>query len=138
VIYYAVSQMGPDSPQTPPPLHELEAEVMDEVWRQGSGTVREVMRALNERSDKERAYTTIMTILARLERKGVLEREKDGRGFVYRPRASREEYLEARAHAEVEALVEEFGDAALVNFARAMAKLDAARRERLRRLARRG
>jgi predicted transcriptional regulator len=137
-MYYAVSQMAPDSPQAPPPLHELEAEVMQELWQLGSATVREVMRALNERSEKERAYTTIMTIMARLERKGVLERHKDGKGFVYTPHASREEYLEARAHAQVEALIEEFGDAALVNFARAMAKLDADRRQRLQRLARRG
>jgi len=130
--------MTSESHENPPPLHELEAEVMQEVWRLGSATVREAMRALNERSDKQRAYTTIMTILARLERKGVLERRKDGKGFVYTPRATREEYLEARAHAEVESLVSEFGDAALVNFARAMAKLDAGRREKLRRLARRG
>lgn len=68
----------------------------------------------------------------------MLERQKEGRGFVYTPRASREAFLEARAQAEVEALVEEFGETALVNFARAMAKLDAPRRERLRRLARRG
>ena len=137
-MYYGGSQMASDAPQTPPPLHELETEVMQEVWRLGSGTVREVMDELNMRAEKERAYTTIMTILARLERKGVLERHKDGKVFVYTPRASREDYLEARAKAEVEALVEEFGDAALVNFARAMSKLDAGRRKRLHRLARRG
>lgn len=130
--------MAPETQGSPPPLHELEAEVMEEVWRQGSATVRAVLHALNERSDKQRAYTTIMTILARLERKGVLERQKQGKGFVYTPKATRDEFVEARAQAEVEALVEEFGDVALVNFARAMAKLDAGRRERLRRLARRG
>ena len=102
-----------------PALHELESEVMEEMWRRGSATVREVLHALNERSEKQRAYTTIMTILARLERKGVLERHKEGKGFVYTPRASREEYLECRAKTEVEALVDEFGDVALVHFARA-------------------
>lgn len=111
---------------------------MDEVWRLGSATVRDVLLALNERSDKQRAYTTVMTILARLERKGMLEREKHGKGFVYTPRATRDEYLEARAHAEVEALVDEFGEVALVHFAKAMAKLDPERSKRLRRLARRG
>jgi predicted transcriptional regulator len=118
-----------------PALHELESEVMEEVWRTGSATVREVMQALNERSEKQRAYTTIMTILARLERKGVLERQKQGKGFVYAPRATREAYLEARAQAEVTALVAEFGEAALVHFAREVAKLDAPRREKLRLLA---
>jgi predicted transcriptional regulator len=130
--------MAADARENTPPLHELETEVMDEVWRQGSATVRDVLHALNGRSDKQRAYTTIMTILARLERKGVLDRQKQGKGFVYTARATRDEYLQSRAQAEVEALVEEFGDVALVNFAREMAKLDGTRRERLRRLARRG
>lgn len=111
---------------------------MDEVWRLGSATVREVMAPLNERSDRQRAYTTIMTILARLERKGVLERHKDGKGFVYTARTSRDAFREARAQAEVEALVDEFGDAALVSFARTMQRLDARRRDQLRRLARGG
>ena len=120
-----------------PPLHQLEAEVMEEVWRQGSATVRDVLQALNARSDRERAYTTVMTIMARLERKGALERHKQGKGFVYTACAPREEYLDCRARAEVEALVEEFGDAALVHFTREMAKLDPDRRQRLRRLGRR-
>jgi predicted transcriptional regulator len=127
--------MSPDAHQSLPPLHELEAEVMEEVWRQGSVTVRDVLHALNERSEKQRAYTTIMTILARLERKGVLERQKQGKGFIYTPRATRDEYLELRAQAEVEALVGEFGDVALVHFAREVAKLDATRRKKLRLLA---
>lgn len=122
----------------PPVLHELESEVMEEVWRQGSATVREVLHALNESSGKERAYTTIMTILSRLERKGVLVRHKQGKGFIYSARATREEYLEALAEAEVEALVDEFGEVALVHFARNLAKLDPSRLEQLRRLARRG
>lgn len=130
--------MTSESPGGPPALHELESEVMEEVWRQGSATVRDVLNALNESSDKKRAYTTIMTILARLERKGVLVRQKQGKGFIYSARATREEYLEARAQAEVEALVDEFGEVALVHFARNLANLDPGRRERLRRLARRG
>lgn len=110
---------------------------MDEVWRQGSTTVRDVLRALNERTGRERAYTTVMTVMARLERKGALVREKHGKGFVYTPCAPREEYFDSRARAEVEALVEEFGDVALAHFAREMAKLDPGRRQQLRRVARR-
>ncbi|MEJ7893073.1 MAG: BlaI/MecI/CopY family transcriptional regulator [Solirubrobacteraceae bacterium] len=130
--------MSSSGPDIPPPLHEVEAEVMEEVWRLGEATVRDVLAALNEHSDKQRAYTTIMTVLARLERKGILERRKEGKGFVYAPRATREDYLEARAEAAVEALVDEFGEVALVNFAKQMSKIDGPRREQLRRLARRG
>ena len=40
---------------TPPPLHALEAEIMEEIWRQTEATVHEVRNALNARSPKERA-----------------------------------------------------------------------------------
>jgi predicted transcriptional regulator len=121
----------------PPQLHELESEVMDEVWRQGETTVRAVLEALNARAAKERAYTTIMTIMTRLDRKGMLTRRREGKADIYAPALSREDYQEARASAQVGALVDEYGDVALVHFARQMAKLDPGRREKLRRLARR-
>jgi len=112
---------------------------MEEVWRQGQPTtVRAVMDALNARATKERAYTTIMTIMRRLDDKQLLSREREGKTDIYSARLSREEYLEARARAEVGALVDEYGDAALVHFARHMDKLDRKRRDQLRRLARDG
>ena len=121
----------------PPALHELEAEVMEEVWRLGETNVRVVMDALNARADKQRKYTTIMTIMSRLDTKGVLSRRREGKADVYSAAISRDDYLEARARAEVGALVDEFGDVALVHFARQMNSLDPKRREQLRRLARR-
>ena len=123
--------------EVPPPLHELESEVMEEIWRQGRPmTVREVMDALNGRARKERADTTIMTIMQRLDGKGLLTRQREQKTHIYAPAISREDYLQARARAEVGALVEEYGDAALVNFARHIEQLDRKRREQLRRLAR--
>jgi predicted transcriptional regulator len=119
---------------TPPPLHELEAEVMEEVWRHEQVTVREVLEALN-RGSKERAYTTIMTVMSRLDAKGLLRRRRDGKTDVYRPRMSREQYLEARARAEVDGLVADYGDVALAHFARQLDSLDAKRRRQLRKLA---
>ena len=126
-------------PFVPPPLHELESEVMEEVWRHGGEiTVRDVLAALNARSDKERAYTTVMTIMRRLDDKRMLTRRRDGKTDLYQVRMSRDEYLEARSNAEVLAVVEQYGDHALVHFARAMAELDPKRRAQLRRLSRRG
>jgi predicted transcriptional regulator len=119
----------------PPALHELETEVMEEMWRQERATVRELMEAINARSRKPRAYTTYMTIMARLDGKGMLEREREGKTDVYWPRMDREAYLEARAQAEVQQLVDDYGDLALVHFARAMRTLDPARERALRRLA---
>ncbi len=65
-------------------LGKLEREVMDEAWRRGEVSVRDVYRAFDERM----AYTTLMTTLDRLYKKGLLERRKDGRAFLYAPRVS--------------------------------------------------
>jgi predicted transcriptional regulator len=121
----------------PPPLHELETEVMEEVWNRGERTVREVLEALNARSRPQRAYTTILTVMQRLHAKEVLRRERDGRRDVYVAALTREQYAQARAEAEVGALVSEYGDVALAHFARHMSQLDPKRREQIRRLSRR-
>ncbi|MBA2240066.1 MAG: BlaI/MecI/CopY family transcriptional regulator [Solirubrobacterales bacterium] len=118
----------------PPPLHELESLVMEEVWSQGQATVREVLSALND-GEKVRAYTTVMTIMTRLEAKGLLTRERRGKTDIYKPVMSREQYLSARAESEVEALVSEFGDIALAQFAERVGKLDTRRLDALRKLA---
>jgi predicted transcriptional regulator len=119
---------------TPPPLHELEAEVMEQVWRHDEVTVREVLEALN-RGTKQRAYTTVMTIMSRLDEKSLLERRRQGRADVYRASLTRDQYLAARAEAEVAELVSDYGDVALAHFARQLDTLDARRRAALRKLA---
>jgi len=123
------------APQAPPALHELEAEIMEEVWRQGETTVKLVMEALNGRSDQQRAYTTYMTVMRRLDDKRLLARRRSGRHDTYLPRLTREEYLEQRAASEVRGLVDQFGDVALAHFAKSLSTLDPARRRELRRLA---
>jgi predicted transcriptional regulator len=119
----------------PPPLHELEAEIMDEAWRRGQCTVRDVLDALNARSDVQRAYTTVMTVMHRLVGKELLRRERLGRSDVFVPAISRDEYAHARAGAEVDALISAYGDVALAHFAREIGRLDPRRRELIRRLA---
>jgi len=110
---------------------------MEQVWRQGEATVRDVLTALNSGS-RERAYTTVMTIMSRLDDKGLLTRERQGKSDLYRPVMSREAYVDARAEAEVGALVDEFGDVALAHFAEQVGRLDAKRLRELRKLAGRG
>jgi predicted transcriptional regulator len=123
-------------PIVPPPLHELESEVMEELWNSGEASVRTVMEALNRNGRKDRAYTTYMTIMARLHKKGLLVRRRDGKTDYYAPAYEREEYMGLRARSEVDDLVSQYGDAALSHFARQMASLDPARRRALQRLAR--
>jgi predicted transcriptional regulator len=120
----------------PPPLHELEAEVMDVMWELERATVREVMEACNSAAERPRAYTTYMTIMARLDKKGLLRRKREGKTDVYWPRFDREQYRQLRAEADVDRLLAEFGDAALVQFARAIDRVEPSRARALRRLAR--
>jgi predicted transcriptional regulator len=120
----------------PPPLHELESEVMEEVWQQGEASVRAVMEVLNKRGSKPRAYTTYMTIMARLHKKGMLLRRREGKTDYYSPTHQRDDYMALRAGSEVENLVAQYGDVALSHFAHQMAGLDPARRRALQRLAR--
>jgi BlaI family transcriptional regulator, penicillinase repressor len=122
----------------PPHLHELESEVMDELWARGEGTVRDVLEALNGRGEPKRAYTTILTVMQRLHAKDVLRRERRGRHDAYLPVLTREQYEESRARLQVGELVSEYGDVALAHFARHMSGLDPARREQIQRLARGG
>jgi len=69
---------------------ELEVRVLESLWRRGKPAS---VRAVRE-DFPEAAYTTLMTTLDRLYRKGVLDRERSGRAYLYRPRHTRAE-LEA-------------------------------------------
>jgi predicted transcriptional regulator len=109
---------------------------MEQLWASGEAPVRAVMEALNGRASKKRAYTTYMTIMARLHKKGMLVRRREGKTDFYEPRHTREEYMALRAQSEVDGLVAQYGDVALSHFAQQMAGLDPARRRALQRLAR--
>jgi len=79
-------------------LGELEAEVMELAWGHHDWIgVNEILAALQ---GQQRAYTTVMTIVTRLCDKGLLERRRQGRGFVYRPALSKEQ-LAARTLRDV-------------------------------------
>jgi predicted transcriptional regulator len=120
----------------PPPLHELEQAVMEEVWRREQSSVREVMEALNGRGETERAYTPYMTIMSRLAGKGLLSREREGKTDFYRAVYARDRYADLRARAAIDSVVDQFGDVALTHIARQMARLDPQHRRSLERIAR--
>jgi predicted transcriptional regulator len=67
----------------PGPLTEVELEIMHVVWELGEATVRQVHDVLSAR--RSVAYTTVMTMLGLLAKKGHLKREESGKAFVYRP-----------------------------------------------------
>ena len=73
------------------PFGDLEASVMDVLWdARRPLLVRDVVDSI--RPDRALAYTTIMTVLDNLHRKGWLERARDGRAWRYEPRLDRQAY----------------------------------------------
>lgn len=69
-------------------LGKLERQVLNEAWKRGELSVRDVYVTFEEKI----AYTTLMTTLDRLHKKRLLDRRKDGRAFLYVPAMSREEF----------------------------------------------
>ncbi|HEV3005004.1 MAG TPA: BlaI/MecI/CopY family transcriptional regulator [Pirellulales bacterium] len=78
-----------------PPLSETELEVLKVLWQEGPGTVRELNELLARRG-RRWAYTTVLTLLARLENKGYVASDKSGLAHVFRPVVSRDQLLRQR------------------------------------------
>jgi predicted transcriptional regulator len=76
------------------PFGDLEAAIMDRLWeRDTPALVREIVDEL--RAERPLAYTTVMTVMENLHRKGWLRRERDGRAWRYEPTGSRSGYTAA-------------------------------------------
>ena len=105
-------------------LGPLETRLLELLWAQRRpATVRHIRRAL-----PELAYTTIMTTLDRLYRKGLLLRDKDGRAFAYAPRCTRAELLSELISGHVADLLgaAEEGTVLLSTLVRTVGRTDAA------------
>jgi BlaI family penicillinase repressor len=72
----------------PKPLTKGELRIMEALWGRRQGTVAEIVVALG---DPPLAYTTVLTMLCILERKGIVRRQTDGRAHVYSPRIERDD-----------------------------------------------
>lgn len=84
---------------------------MGVLWRAKSALrVREVLAEVNRDRDSTLAYTTVMTVLSRLAERGVVRRERAGRGYAYNPTVG------SAAEIAVRRLLDDYGEAALVSF----------------------
>jgi predicted transcriptional regulator len=70
-------------------LTRQELQIMKIVWDLGSATVKEVCSSISRQ--KKTAYTTVLTLMGILEDKGVLEHQRCGRAYNYKPLLSREQ-----------------------------------------------
>jgi len=109
--------------EVPPPLELL---CLRALWSMGEGNVRAVQQVVAQ--SRPLAYTTIMTVLDRLVRKGMLARRKVGRSFTYSPQAT----LETARRAAVRELVEGYFDGSeeeLIRFLQRVPATQSARAE---------
>jgi predicted transcriptional regulator len=85
---FSIFEAGPR-----PQLGPFERQVLQRLWSHGSATVRELLAD----GKIHRAYTTVMTTMDRLYKKGLLDRVVEGRAFRYTPRLTPEELQRATA-----------------------------------------
>lgn len=111
-------------------LGSLEERLMELIWRAAEPlSVRDVVNHL----DDELAYTTVMTTLDRLYKKGLLARDKDGNAFLYRPAMTRDQYHRRIVEETVSGLLEKSAGPVLAAFVDVAVSLDGENLSRLER-----
>jgi predicted transcriptional regulator len=120
-----VSVYRPDAQGLQQALGQLEAGVMNVVWDSTEPLcVDEVRQSLVDRTSKEAAYTTIMTTLDRLYKKGFLARERRGKAYYYRAKVSRSELGSNVTKQVIDGLLTTFAEPAISYFVEALGDTD--------------
>lgn len=107
-------------------LGPLEYAAFRALWRGAPASVSQVRERINaERPVRAHlAYTTVMTVLGRLHDKGLLDRERRGRGYVYTPRHDEDALVDALGRRDVDRLVDRYGEVALAHFVDTLSEVD--------------
>lgn len=96
-------------------LGELESEIMEIVWANEPISVRLVLIELEKK--RKIAYTTVMTVMARLHEKKILNRKMDKSGaFVYAPVKDKKSFLANASEKLIKNFLMEYGDVAVAQF----------------------
>ena len=96
-------------------LGDLESEIMEVIWATGQVSVRSVLLELKKK--RKIAYTTVMTVMARLYDKGILKRKMDKSGaFVYLQIEDKASFLAKTSKKIIKNFLKEYGDVAVAQF----------------------
>ena len=117
-------------------LFDLEADIMEVVWGHSwdTFTVADVHRELERQ--RNIAYTTVMTTVNRLTDKELLEREREGRRYIYRARMDRDEFLRTMTREVLDSLPDVGLDEAVAYLVERVSEADADELHRLEELIR--
>ena len=113
------------------PADDLEYAVLADLWQLGVASVRELHDRLGVRQGL--VYTTTAKVVDRLREKGLIQRQRKGNAFVYRPRVAREEVERARARNAVNRLLGATPRAAVAALVEAVDDVDPALLDELER-----
>jgi len=102
-------------------LSELEVKVMDIIWELKKCPIKEIKSRLDE--TRKLAYTTVATVVWRLENKGAIIRKKQGKEICYCPKITPERYTRGITSTFFNKLQDSFGNIALVSFAESLGNL---------------
>ena len=105
-------------------LGALEAQIMDVIWSSRDPMCVDDVRAELARRGKESAYTTIMTTLSRLHKKGLLARDMKGKAHYYTSRVSRKELGSTVTKDVIDGLLATFAEPAMAYFVEALSDTD--------------
>ncbi|MGH7268277.1 MAG: BlaI/MecI/CopY family transcriptional regulator [Candidatus Rokuibacteriota bacterium] len=107
---------------------DLEADIMEVVWRRGRVTVQDVWQDLKRR---RLAYATVKTVMGRLAEKAYLVRQAQERAHTYEPRLTREEFLRNVGEEVLTGLFVDFGEPIRAHLVQALQAGELPRLERL-------
>ncbi|MBI2415435.1 MAG: BlaI/MecI/CopY family transcriptional regulator [Candidatus Kerfeldbacteria bacterium] len=113
------------------PLGELEQTVMDIVWRYERVNVRCVCTELNKR--RAIAYTTVMTTMERLTKKGILQRRKIQKAYLYQATRNEQQFNATVSRTMLGNLLRQYGDLAIAQFVDALDEIDGSKLKELKR-----
>ena len=85
---------------------------MEAIWQLGAASVRDILNYF--KGKKKPAYTTIMTVMARLHKKGILRRQFKNDAYIYTPIQNRENFSASMSKKIIHSLINEFGEEAAV------------------------
>ena len=87
-------------------LGPLETDIMQLVWREKFTTVKKVHKVLQ--SERDIAYTTVMTTMTRLAEKGVLTRKRDGLAYIYTPAVTKHDFETMMVRRVLDGLMDDY------------------------------
>jgi predicted transcriptional regulator len=113
-------------------LGELESMIMSVVWEKREVSVQDVKDILNP--TRPLAYTTVMTVMSRLAKKGLLNRRKEGRAHIYSPGSSQEKLAGSLLRSLVDRLYDGASGKAIAHLLESDETVDEEELERLEKL----